>query len=100
MKPTWQTLPNSLKKGLMSRHSCRGHTVSAHIDGILKERRADYISMARPFIREPHLIKRWKAGDSANARCISCNRCFETGMNGLGISCYWERKLKEDRRKT
>jgi 2,4-dienoyl-CoA reductase-like NADH-dependent reductase (Old Yellow Enzyme family) len=70
------------------------------IDGILKERRADYISMARPFIREPHLIKRWKAGDSANARCISCNRCFETGMKGLGISCYWERKLKEDRAKT
>ena len=70
------------------------------IDGILKEKRADYISMARPFIREPHLIKRWKAGDSANARCISCNRCFETGMKGLGISCYWERKLKEDRAKT
>ncbi len=69
------------------------------IDGILKERRADYISMARPFIREPHLIKRWKAGDSASARCISCNRCFETGMKGLGISCYWERKLKEDRSK-
>ena len=70
------------------------------IDGILKEKRADYISMARPFIREPHLIKRWKAGDSANARCISCNRCFETGMKGLGISCYWERKVKEDRAKT
>jgi 2,4-dienoyl-CoA reductase-like NADH-dependent reductase (Old Yellow Enzyme family) len=70
------------------------------IDGILKERRADYISMARPFIREPHLIKRWKGGDTANARCISCNRCFETGLAGLGISCYWERKLKEERRKT
>ena len=70
------------------------------IDGILKERQADYISMARPFIREPHLIKRWNGGDTANARCISCNRCFETGMEGLGISCYWERKLKEERRKT
>jgi len=70
------------------------------IDGILKEKRADYISMARPFIREPHLIKRWKGGDTAGARCISCNRCFETGMKGLGISCYWERKLKEERLKT
>jgi 2,4-dienoyl-CoA reductase-like NADH-dependent reductase (Old Yellow Enzyme family) len=70
------------------------------IDGILKERQADYISMARPFIREPHLIKRWKVGDTGNARCISCNRCFETGLEGLGISCYWERKLKEEGSKT
>jgi 2,4-dienoyl-CoA reductase-like NADH-dependent reductase (Old Yellow Enzyme family) len=70
------------------------------IDGILKERRADYISMARPFIREPHLIKRWKGGDATSAKCISCNRCFETGMEGLGISCYWERMLKEERQKT
>ncbi len=70
------------------------------IEGILKEKQADYISMARPFIREPHLIKRWKGGDTASAKCISCNRCFETGMKGLGISCYWERKLKEERRNT
>jgi len=67
-------------------------------EGILKERRADYISMARPFIREPDLIKRWKGGETSNSRCISCNRCFETGMQGLGISCYWERKLKEEHR--
>jgi 2,4-dienoyl-CoA reductase-like NADH-dependent reductase (Old Yellow Enzyme family) len=64
-------------------------------NGILKKGQADYISMARPLIREPHLIKRWKAGDTASARCISCNRCFETGLKGLGISCYWERMLKE-----
>jgi 2,4-dienoyl-CoA reductase-like NADH-dependent reductase (Old Yellow Enzyme family) len=70
------------------------------IDGILKAKQADFISMARPFIREPLLIKRWKSGDTANARCISCNRCFETGMKGLGISCYWERKLKEERSNT
>lgn len=69
------------------------------IDGILKEKRADYISIARPFIREPHLIKRWKGGDTAVAKCISCNRCFETGMKGLGISCYWERKGKEENSK-
>ena len=70
------------------------------VNRILQEGRADYISMARPFIREPHLIKRWKGGDTANAKCISCNRCFETGMQGLGISCYWERKLKEEQSKT
>jgi 2,4-dienoyl-CoA reductase-like NADH-dependent reductase (Old Yellow Enzyme family) len=68
-------------------------------DRILKERQADYISMARPFIREPHLMRRWKGGNTAQAKCISCNRCFETGIKGLGISCYWEKKLKEERSK-
>ncbi len=68
-------------------------------NGILKDRKADYISMARPFIREPHLIKRWKNGDTSRATCISCNRCFEPGMRGEGIYCYWER-IKEQQRNT
>ncbi len=59
-------------------------------NAILKDRKADYISMARPFIREPHLIKRWKNGDTSKATCISCNRCYDPGMKGEGISCYWE----------
>jgi 2,4-dienoyl-CoA reductase-like NADH-dependent reductase (Old Yellow Enzyme family) len=62
---------------------------------ILKESKADYISLGRPFIREPHLINRWKSGDTAKAKCISCNGCYETGMQGLGISCKIERMLKE-----
>ncbi len=65
------------------------------IGDILSEGKADYVSMARPFIREPHLIKRWKAGDTRKAACISCNGCFETGMQGLGISCKVERELRE-----
>jgi 2,4-dienoyl-CoA reductase-like NADH-dependent reductase (Old Yellow Enzyme family) len=67
------------------------------VDEILKGRKADYISMARPFIREPHLIKRWKNEDKSRATCISCNRCFEPGMKGEGISCYWENIKKKER---
>ncbi|HWP98318.1 MAG TPA: NADH:flavin oxidoreductase [Syntrophomonadaceae bacterium] len=48
---------------------------------------ADYISMSRPFIKEPDLINRWKYGDTANAECKSDNRCFRMGMSGNGISC-------------
>jgi hypothetical protein len=51
--------------------------------------------MARPFIREPHLVNRWKGGDTGKAGCISCNGCYETGLQGLGISCKVERKLRE-----
>lgn len=60
----------------------------------------DYISMARPFIREPYLIKRWKEGDSSPARCISCNGCFKPGLKEGGIYCVVERKeaLKRTKR--
>ena len=64
-------------------------------EGIVKQGKADYVSLGRPFIREPHLINRWKSGNIAKATCISCNGCFETGMKGEGISCKIERMLKE-----
>jgi 2,4-dienoyl-CoA reductase-like NADH-dependent reductase (Old Yellow Enzyme family) len=48
---------------------------------------ADYISMSRPFIREPDLINRWKAGDLRKADCLSDNLCFKPGVEGKGIYC-------------
>jgi len=58
---------------------------------------ADYISMSRPFIREPDLINRWKAGDHNQAACISDSKCFISAMGGKGIYCVVEkRKLKEN----
>ena len=58
----------------------------------------DYISMARPFIREPGLALRWKNGDTAPAKCISCNGCFEPGMKEGGIYCVVEAKERKRRR--
>jgi 2,4-dienoyl-CoA reductase-like NADH-dependent reductase (Old Yellow Enzyme family) len=57
---------------------------------------ADYISLARPFIREPDLVKRWEAGDREPASCISCNGCFKPGLEEGGIYCVVEKKLAED----
>jgi 2,4-dienoyl-CoA reductase-like NADH-dependent reductase (Old Yellow Enzyme family) len=54
---------------------------------IVEEGTVDYISMSRPFIREPGLIKRWKAGDRREATCISCDNCFEPLKKGEGVSC-------------
>jgi 2,4-dienoyl-CoA reductase-like NADH-dependent reductase (Old Yellow Enzyme family) len=57
---------------------------------------ADYISMCRPLIREPDLIKRWKAGDRRKAECNSDNLCFGPAMEGKGIFCVTkELKQKE-----
>jgi 2,4-dienoyl-CoA reductase-like NADH-dependent reductase (Old Yellow Enzyme family) len=45
---------------------------------------ADFISMCRPFIREPRLVARLKNEGRRKARCVSCNRCF----NPRGLKCW------------
>lgn len=55
----------------------------------------DYISMARPLIREPGLAGRWLRGDRSPAKCISCNSCFKPGLEEGGIYCVVEKKERE-----
>jgi len=62
---------------------------------LIKEGIADYISMSRPLIREPGLVKRWGSGDLRKAACLSDNQCFEPARAGEGIYCVVERKEKQ-----
>ncbi len=62
---------------------------------LLKEGYADYISMARPFIREPGLIARWENGDRTKAACISDNQCFGPAQAGEGVYCVVEKKEEQ-----
>lgn len=72
-----------------------GGNRSFHVaERIVEEGVADYISMSRPLIREPHLINRWKAGDLTKAACVSDNMCFQPAMEGKGIYCVTEKKQK------
>ncbi|MCP4104370.1 MAG: NADH:flavin oxidoreductase [Desulfobacteraceae bacterium] len=48
---------------------------------------SDYIALCRPLIREPHLINRWKSGDTAKATCLTDNKCFKPAMEGKGLYC-------------
>lgn len=59
---------------------------------LIQEGVADYISMSRPFIREPALINRWKAGDLRKATCVSDNQCFVPAGKGQGIYCLTEER--------
>ena len=43
---------------------------------ILESGDADFISMARPFIREPDLVRKLEAGRSGPVACVSCNMCL------------------------
>jgi 2,4-dienoyl-CoA reductase-like NADH-dependent reductase (Old Yellow Enzyme family) len=62
---------------------------------LVDEGYADLISMSRPFIREPDLVKRWASGDLSKAKCISDNQCFDTGLSGDGVYCVVEKKERE-----
>ena len=54
---------------------------------LVQEGTADYISMSRPLICEPGLVKRWREGDRRTAECLSDNACFAPGLEGKGIYC-------------
>jgi 2,4-dienoyl-CoA reductase-like NADH-dependent reductase (Old Yellow Enzyme family) len=47
----------------------------------------DGVALSRPLIWEPGLPQRWQSGDTARAKCISCNGCFRPGLKEGGIRC-------------
>jgi 2,4-dienoyl-CoA reductase-like NADH-dependent reductase (Old Yellow Enzyme family) len=48
---------------------------------------ADYISVSRPLICEPGLIRRWREGDRRSSECVSDNACFGPALDGSGLYC-------------
>jgi 2,4-dienoyl-CoA reductase-like NADH-dependent reductase (Old Yellow Enzyme family) len=83
---------SNIKTSLILVGGLRSFTVA---DKIVSEGIADYISMSRPLIREPDLIKRWKSGDLRKAECKSDNLCFTPGFEGHGVYCVTRELEKE-----
>jgi 2,4-dienoyl-CoA reductase-like NADH-dependent reductase (Old Yellow Enzyme family) len=54
----------------------------------------DFISMSRPLIREPDLVKRWQSGDRRKAACTSDNLCFGPARSGEGLYCVTAAKKR------
>jgi 2,4-dienoyl-CoA reductase-like NADH-dependent reductase (Old Yellow Enzyme family) len=51
---------------------------------ILEQGMVDFVSMARPLIRQPDLPNLWLSGNAQDsAECISCNACFPVGNTSL-----------------
>jgi len=62
---------------------------------IVDDHSADYISMCRPFIREPDLINRWQSGDLRKAACLSDSKCLRPALAGKGVYCVVEKRLRD-----
>ncbi len=56
-----------------------------NMDSILNNTKIEYLSMCRPFIREPNIINRWQSGDYTKAKCISCGKCYSED----GVRCIF-----------
>lgn len=60
----------------------------AVMDSVLEKGHADYISMCRPFILEPSLVKHLQSGKSEVARCNDCGFCM-FGIFHNPLRCYY-----------
>jgi 2,4-dienoyl-CoA reductase-like NADH-dependent reductase (Old Yellow Enzyme family) len=50
------------------------------VEEVLESGAADFVSMSRPFIRQPDLPNLWLSGEGPDkAACISCNACLPIG---------------------
>jgi 2,4-dienoyl-CoA reductase-like NADH-dependent reductase (Old Yellow Enzyme family) len=62
------------------------------IERLLSAGKVDYVAMSRPFIREPHLVNRWRSGDRAPSSCQTCGRCMLKAFRGHKVQCYRYKK--------
>ena len=65
-----------------------GMRTVSHMEDVLENNYADFISMSRPFIREPFLVNHIKKGKMEKVACVSCNRCLAAVPNELSAYCY------------
>lgn len=68
-----------------------GFRSAAEMEEALSETDLAFISMSRPFLRQPDLPKRWKNGDTEPSLCISCSRCF----GPENVDCIFNKREKE-----
>jgi 2,4-dienoyl-CoA reductase-like NADH-dependent reductase (Old Yellow Enzyme family) len=60
----------------------------SNMEEAVKNGYTDCISMCRPFIREPYLVKHIREGKVKAASCTSCNKCLAALANDIPVKCY------------
>jgi 2,4-dienoyl-CoA reductase-like NADH-dependent reductase (Old Yellow Enzyme family) len=68
------------------------------MDRIIKEEKADFISICRPLIREPDLPLKLERGEQTKALCISCNKCFDIIYKNEPVACIFNLDKEERER--
>ncbi|MFW9896181.1 MAG: NADH:flavin oxidoreductase [Candidatus Thorarchaeota archaeon] len=66
------------------------------MEEIVENQYVDFISMSRPFIREPLLVKKFREGKTDKVTCTSCNKCLAAVPNDYPVRCYansWPKEI-------
>ena len=79
IKPQLGAVPLSVVGGLRRK---------SHMTEVIENGYADMISMSRPFIREPFIVKKFQEGKSDTVSCGSCNKCLAAAANNMVVRCY------------
>jgi 2,4-dienoyl-CoA reductase-like NADH-dependent reductase (Old Yellow Enzyme family) len=53
-----------------------GFRTFAAMERAVRDSRVDLISLSRPLVRDPGLIRKFRLGEASKSDCLSCNRCF------------------------
>ena len=48
----------------------------------------DLVSLCRPFIREPNLVRKFRSGRAQSPSCTSCNICLAAVNRDIPVRCY------------
>lgn len=58
------------------------------VEDIICNKGIDYISMCRPFIIEPTIVKKFQEDKQSESRCINCSYCL-MGVMSSPLRCYY-----------
>jgi len=63
----------------------------AMMERIIENKQVDFISMSRPFIRQPNLVNQFiKKPNEEIISCVNCNKCtVEVAVNLKPLKCYY-----------
>jgi len=63
------------------------------MEEVIQRGEADFVSLCRPLIREPHIIDEWKKGNRRRTACISCNKCLERNRKDGVLVCIFNEPM-------
>ncbi len=64
-----------------------GMRTLADMEAVVENNVADAVSLSRPLIMNPHLVRDFRKGLATQSECISCNGCVEQGILGKPCLC-------------
>jgi 2,4-dienoyl-CoA reductase-like NADH-dependent reductase (Old Yellow Enzyme family) len=67
-----------------------GMRLRSVMEEAIRSGKTDFISICRPFIRQPNLVNQFEKGDGDPISCTNCNRCsIEIAVHYKPMKCYY-----------